>query len=357
MINIFSEVSAIEEIFDSGEYPNWKKIIGTQANIYLNIDQATLDRELEGDDNEESFLFLLYHENDAIKRPSAFGDQFQFADNTATMVDHPFGIFILDIDEDKANELGSQYGIQIYSSRKLSDIQDFEIDFDFEKDELIQCKDGVLKGYGFVLNSFKSERSNSTVIVDRNLFSNEERTENVGVANMVRYFDCILPDVLLASFDILFVLESSRKFENETFRLRIVKNITDSIQKLRGYSINVEILLVHRSTVIFEHTHQRRILKNYHFGNSEHGFAIFSVSNQKKIRNDNDFNLQAQYHSLLNTMPRITSDKKHSKLIKRLTEIRIEAERQLDKQGQNDRYYRLYLNGTESALIVNRLLN
>ncbi|WP_320018923.1 hypothetical protein [Labilibaculum manganireducens] len=358
MLKIFSEVSAIEDIYVSDNYPNWQKVIGNQANIYLNIDQASLVTALDGDDDEESILFMWYHENDAAKRPEALGAQFQYANNEELMIDEPYGIFILDVSEEKANELSMKYGIQIYSAQNLVDIQDFEIDFDFEENETIQCPAGKLKGFQFVLDSFKSEKSNSTIIVDRNLFSNEEKSLNLGIDNMIRYFDTILPTTLDAPYEILFVTENSRNFQlKPNIRDRVIKDLTKHIVQLREYYINIEVLLVHSSTVIFKHTHQRRILKNYHFGNSEHGFAIFSIINPEKIKNDNDFNLQAHYHSLLKEQTGIISIKKRNKLFNRLMEIKTEAEKQLNKQGQNDRYYRLFLNGDESTVITNRLLN
>lgn len=357
MLNIFSEVSAIEEIYVSDNYPNWQKVIGNQANIYLNIDQASLDNAMDGDDDEESLLFMWYHENDAAKKPEALGAQFQFANNVESLVEQPYGIFILDVDEAKANELSSKYGVQIYSAQNLGDIQDFEIDFDFEENETIQCPAGTLKGYQFVLDSFKSEKSNGAVFVDRNLFSNEERGLNVGIDNMIKYFDCILPATLETSYDILFITENSRKFETERFRTRIINDLTQNIEQLRAYDINIEVLLVHSSTIIFKHTHQRRILKNYHFGDSEHGFAIFSTNNPDKVKIDNDFNLQAHYHSLLKLQTGTTSIKRRLKLYSRLMEIKGEAEKQLINQGQNDRYYRMYFNGNESTVINNRLLN
>jgi hypothetical protein len=357
MLNIFSEVSAIEDIYISGDYPNWQKVIANQANIFLNIDQANLDNELNGDDEEESLLFLWYHENDAAKRPKALGAQFQFANNVESLVEQPFGLFILDIDEGKAKELSSNYGIQIYSSKKLLDIQDFEIDCDFEENESIQCTSGVLKGYDLVLESFKNEKSNGTIIVDRYLFTNEERGLNVGIDNMLRYFDCILPAVLQTTYDILFVTENSGKLESERFRSKIINDLSQKIKQLRNYVIDVEVLFVHRSTIFFSHTHQRRILKNYHFGTSEHGFAIFSTNNRDKVIRDNDFNLQAHYHSPLKELPGITSIKRKNKLFKRLLEIKSEAEKQLNNQGQNDQYYRLYFNGNETIVIKNRLLN
>lgn len=356
MLNIFSEVSAIEDIYVSDDYPNWQKVIGNQANIYLNIDQASLDSAMEGED-EESFLFLWYHENDAAKKPEALGAQFQFALNEESMIDEPYGVFILDIAEEKANELSKKYGIQIFSSQRLTDIQDFEIDFDFSENETIQCASGTLKGYQFVLDTFKSEKSNGSVFVDRNLFSNDERGQNVGMDNMIKYFDCVLPATLETSYDILFVTENSRRFENEHFRAKIINNLTQNIKQLRAYDINIEILLVHSSTNKYEYTHQRRILKNYHFGDSEHGFAIFSISNPNKVKNDNDFNLQAHYHSLLQLQKGVTSIKKRQKLVSRLKEIKEDAECQLAKQGQSNSYYRLYYNGEKEKKVKNRLLN
>lgn len=357
MINIFSEVSAIEEIFVSDKYPNWQKVLGNQTSIYLNIDEVELKNHLECEEGEESLLFLWYHENDSAKIPVALGAQFQFVDNEDSLIEQPFGLFILDIDEEKANELSSKYGIQIYSSKKIADFKDFEIDFDFEKDELVRCPSEILKGYDYVLEAFKSEKSNGSIIIDRNLFSNEEHGHNIGISNMNRFFNCILPETLETNYDILFVTHNTGKIENERFRKHLVTELTDAINHLREYNIDIEVLFIHSSTTIFEYTHQRRILNNYHFGNSEHGFAIFCAKNFDKVRHDNDFNIQSHYHSLFKEHHDSNSIKKRNKIYKRLLEIKEEAENKLKTQGQNDRYYRLYCNGSESFEIKNRLLN
>lgn len=353
MLSVFSESSAVEKIFISDLYPNWQKVIANQTQVYVNLTNDELMTELT---NEESPLSMFYHSNMGAKSPVALGDDFRFGEDPKTILNDPYGLFIIDVDKNEANLIGIDYGMEVYSSQELKDLHDFNIEGDFEKDEIVINEISNLSGWSSLLNEFENQKSNGTVIIDRNLFSNEQRGRNLGIVNLKNYFNIILPAVIAESYDILIITQNKGALSRVNSRDLIVENLVEEIKSLRGYEINIELLIIHSSTLIFENTHQRRILKNYHYGNSEHGFALFNVNNQSQVCCDNDFSLHSHYHSIIMNPCSDLSIKRRRKLFKRLNEIKVEAEIKLDNVGQSDMYFRLYYNGEEDLKLKNRLL-
>lgn len=357
-LTIFSEVSAIEKIYIEN-FPNWRRIIDSGVKIYLNIDKENLEKEL--DDTDGSILGMWNHEAESAKKPEDLGSHFQFIEDTQSIVRTPLGIFILDVDLEKANDLSLKYGVQIFSAGELIDIQDFCIDHVFEKDAVVQCEDKSLKGYKYISKPFTKEVSNSTIIIDRYIFRNREHNLNIGVYNLIQYFDSFLPTTLDIPYHILIITESvtDPSYPSDSLRDKIVENITSKIKKLRGYEINIELLFAHSSTIHFEKMHGRRIIKNNHFGNCEWGYANFVINNKGvvtgKMRRTNCFNLKVFYHSILELHYNNTFMRNIEITLKDLLNTKIDAEKKL-KNGQNDRLYRLYLDGQETTKIINRVL-
>lgn len=357
-LTIFSEVSAIEKIYIEN-FPNWRRIIDSGVKIYLNIDKENLEKEL--DDTDGSILGMWNHEAESAKKPEDLGSHFQFIEDTQSIVRTPLGIFILDVDLEKANDLSLKYGVQIFSAGELIDIQDFCIDHVFEKDAVVQCEDKSLKGYKYISKPFTKEVSNSTIIIDRYIFRNREHNLNIGVYNLIQYFDSFLPTTLDIPYHILIITESvtAPSYPSDSLRDKIVENITSKIKKLRGYEISVELLFVHSSTVHYDSIHLRRILKNNHFGKCDLGYANFSINSMGVVngimRWRNEFNLKVYYNSTLQLQYSNVLMEDILSTLKNLLKIKADAEKKLIN-GQNDRVYRLYIDGRDTTKIINRVL-
>lgn len=356
MISLYSELETLENIttFDN-DFKEWNNLVKNGIEIYLNVDENTLSAKLNDPDD---FLTLALIAYGGMRLPKASEMYFDKINKDFSLVlENPFSFYILDISEDKSKKLRDELGVSVFSSKNIpSNFHKLSIDEDFEENEIIQCSNGELCGWEKILYPFKGNYSNSTVIIDRNIFTNEERGENIGLGNLLQFLNNTLPENLNINYNITIVTDISNKTNRKIPRDILVTKIVDSINNLRNYQIDTEILFIHPSRPIYPYTHQRRILKNYHYAYSEHGFAIFLLSNNKKVRIDNTYKMYHNLETLIDNN-QFGGIKLVKKLIKRLKEIKSDADKKLQELGQDDYHYYLYSNNNETTEIKNRLLN
>jgi hypothetical protein len=358
MIALYTELDSLENITNFDEdFKEWNNLIKNGIEIFVNIDQNTLDNKLE---DPEDIVTLALTAYGGMSLPEPSENEFQKLNkDIAAALDNPYGLYILNYSEKDCKHAREELGLAIFPSCNIpSDFYKLSIDEDFEKDELVQCDRGILRGWQKVLKPFISNYSNASVILDRNLFANEERGNNVGINNVLQFLDLTLPKNLAKIYNLTIITDLSNKIVRKNYREKLVDTLVNELTKLRPYSIDIELLFVHGSRPIYYGTHQRRILKNYHYAYSEHGFSIFYISNISKVRNDNTFKM---FHCLEKLIekdePNFSVIKLVKKLKKRLEEIKTDAELKLNELGQNDHHYRLFLNKKEVTSIKNRLLN
>jgi len=353
MIEIFSDFNALEQICLLDDYPNWQKAIANQTEVYTNLNNDSLLKELT---NSESSIFMFYHANAGASIPIALGNQFQFAEDHESILNYPYGFFILNVENDVEEKLSKTSGLEIYNSNNLIDLKDCNIEHDLLKDKIVTNQDQKDSGWKLLLDDFCQQNSNSSIIIDRNIFTNWQGEHNLGIENLKSYFATILPEESILPYEILIITELKGRLAEMGRRDDLINSFVDELQELRDYDIVIETLLVHASTSVYEFTHNRRIFKNYHFGESGHGFCMFCDASRNKVYRDNNFTLQNHFHSVMNGANNATSIARRNNLYKRLMDIKAEAEIKLDAHGQNDNYFRLYLNNEESLKINNRLL-
>jgi hypothetical protein len=355
---LYAELDAFENITSSKEdYPSWINLLNNGVEVFVNVDKKTLDKNLE---DPYSLIALGLQAYGGMKEPKPYEIEFQKINQDITKtLDDPYGLYILNYSEEECKKAQEELGLSIFPSTKIpNNFYKLSIDEDFEKDEFVQCDKGILKGWQKVLEPFESNSSNSSIIVDRNLFANEERGKNVGINNLLHFLELTLPNKLTQVYDLTIITDLSNKVTRKNYREKLVNTIVDELAKLRPYSIDLELLFIHGSRPTYSGTHQRRVLKNYHYAFSEHGFSIFYISNLSKVRNDNTYKMFHSLEKLIeNDEPNLSGIKLIKKLKKRLYEIKTDAELKLNELGQNDHHYRLFLNKNEVTTIKNRLLN
>lgn len=356
MISIYTELDSLENIITlDQDFKEWNHLVKNGIELFVNIDSKSLDEKLN---NPEDLITLALTAYGGMQIPQSSEKEISsLYQNITNALTNPFGLFILNLSENDCKTAREELGLAVFPSSNIpNDFHRLSIDEDFEKDEIVQCPKGLMRGWEKVLNPFVSKYSNASVIIDRNLFSNEERGQNVGIDNIVRYLNFSLPPKLKVSYNLTIVTDLNNNIIRKPYRDKLVNTLVDEINKLRSYKIDTELIFIHRSRGVYPHTHQRRILKNYHYAFSEYGFSIFSVVDNRKVRTDNTFKM---YHSLEQLIDNnlMSGIKLVKKLIKRLEEIKMDAENKVSELGQNDHHYRVYLNKNEVDKINNRLLN
>ncbi len=360
MFTIYSDKDIFENIISSPDaYPNWNKIINNHSIVCLDINQDNLDDEIT---NPDTLLFLFLQSNarniDLIPLENYFKTIYT---NLETVIENPSSAYFLDLPFAEAKKIQEETGVIINCFDKIDDdILSKGVDLDwFTNDE-------INDNWRNILHPFNNYPSNSLIINDRNLFTNEEKVlgtnQNIGIDNLIRILDNLLPQNLKIDYHILIQSEQNPDSRNKAKCDMIANDLNIKIRNLRKYNFEIEILFYCRGTNHFDSTHNRRIFSNYNYGKSEHNIASFKIRDFNKTRNDDSFNLVCFFYKIDSTPYTANILNAHQKLTSRYKELTADCIDKFNKNGPNDRYYRYYLNGIEviqgiSTAIKNRLLN
>jgi hypothetical protein len=360
MFTIYSDKDIFENIISSpSDYPNWNKIINNHSAVCLDVNEVDLDTEL---DNPDSILFLFIQANareiDLIPLNNYFQKIYSYPE---TVIENPTAAYFLNLTDNETFKLREETGMIINNAFKIDDNILFEkVNLEWLADEEIN------NNWNSILNPFNNFPSNSLIINDRNLFTNEESVKgtikNIGIDNLIRIFDNLLPHNLKTDYHILILSEQKADIRNKSKCDYISNDLNDKIKELRNYNFQIEIVYYYSGTNFFRNTHNRRIYSNYKYGKSENGFASFKIRNSNYTRNDDSFILLSFFNNISSIQDTITNLKAHQNGISRYKELGYDCYDKLKKNGQNDRFYRYYLNGKEISLekltpFKNRLLN
>ena len=356
MFTIYSDKDIFENIISSPDaYPNWNKIINNHSIVCLDINQDDLDDEI-ADPNTLLFLFLQSNARniDIIPLDNYFQTIYT---NPETVIENPTSAYFLDLPEADAKKLQEDTGVIINCLDKIDDdILSKGVNLDWLADEVIN------DNWTNILNPFNNYPSNSLIINDRNLFTNEEGTSNIGVDNILRILNNLLPNNLKTDYHILIQSEQKAEAKNKVKCDMLADILNRDIRNLRNYNFQIEIVFYFSGTNFFKNTHNRRIYSNYKYGKCENSLASFKIRNANNTRNDDSFSLVCFFNKINSTPDTVTNLKAHQNGASRYKELVTDCVDKLNKNGPNDRYYRYYLNGIEvtqgqTTAINNRLLN
>lgn len=183
--------------------------------------------------------------------------------NPKSVLEYPCGIFILDISEEEALQIQSDYGVIVQSIDKMDDTiltKPFENNkFSFDKQES--------GSWNKVLSNIKEFPSNAMVICDRYLFPKGK--DVLSIENVNKLLDSILPKTFKSNYQVCIICNL---FSSEEALKKISTQLNDCKIKLnRNYDIDFEILAVKED----DFSHNRRICSNYFWIMAEHKIAAF----------------------------------------------------------------------------------
>jgi hypothetical protein len=363
MFTIYSDKDIFENIISSPNiYPNWNKIINDHSKIYLDINPVDLDSEL---DNPDSMLFLFLQLNARDIEIYASDDYFQkIYVKKETIIENPTSVYFLNLSETETIKLKEETGLIISNADKIDDeLLLKSVNSHWFAGEIIE------NNWKSILSDFINYPSNSIIINDRNLFANIEnfkgKDQNLGVDNILRILDVILPKKMNIDYHITIQTDHNPKWngiDNKSKCDGLACYLNSEITKLRPYNFIFEIIFSHSSTQYYTYTHNRRILSNYKTGSVLHGFSVFQLRTPNKTRNDDNLNLNAFFDKINIFSNEKTNLKEHQIGIQRMHELAANCISKINSSGPSDYTYRYYLNGVEvtqgqTTAIKNRLLN
>lgn len=355
MFRIYSDKDIFDNIISSPDYPNWNKIINNHSTICLDINQVDLDTEIA---NPDTLLFLFLQANarniDVIPLEDYFKKIYA---NPETVIENPRAAYFLNLTEAEAKKLQEDTGVIINCDDVIDDNLIINGTYhEWVADEIIP------NNWKYILAPFDNFPSNSMIINDRNLFTGIERTLNIGINNLLRFLDNILPNNLKTDYHILIQSEQNSNPTNKPKCDNIATTLNNEIRNLRPYNFIIEFVFFNRGTMFFSSTHNRKIISNYKIGKAEYSFAAFKIKDSDTSKNDDSFNM-ITFFDKINSLESCTANlKAHENATLRYKEIVDNCISKINQGGSNDNVYRYYLNGVEvtqgqSTIINNRLLN
>ena len=284
---IYAERTALTDVlrkaFTNDGLDNVVEIFKRHSNICIDLTDAELDSIFKPTDLQNlDDLFTIFSAYD-ISVPVALKDFFDLMiAQEDTVFSKPNALFFRDCPLKDAQMLRDKYGVWVISKEEVTNRMFESLSF---KDEFVP-KTYYGKGDNGWKNIIESNGlqlppSNSLIISDNYLLSNESNGHILGLANLTHLLDAILPQKLSIPYYILVLGQG--KDEKESM---LIKRVTEWKEGLiaalnRKYDIHVEF--VYSKNLI----HRRVLYMNHSFIGTEKGFKIFEpLSN--KVYKDGD---------------------------------------------------------------------
>lgn len=207
-------------------------------------------------------LKFVPEEHEKIKTESSF-----FNDKVSE-------IFMLDLPEDKCQEIENNYGLMALSANNFKAIQ-----FLFQSDLIsISTKNRNINSWDFI----KKYRhpSNSMILADNYLFADIKKKTD----NLLPFLKNILPKKLRHRKYQLLILTADAKGTKHPININQTQNqIKTELKKHFPYSFDIQIIKYKEKNESGREIHDRNFITNYLWLNSGFGFNLF---NKKQVKKD-----------------------------------------------------------------------
>lgn len=187
--------------------------------------------------------------------------------------ENPSSLYILNISQEKAEKIQSNYGVMCLSVsnpdvKPLIDVSDI-----FDPSTMKK----KFKGWDRVLDSIEKLPSNSLVIKDRYLFSDRANYKGDGLFNIRRILSELLPKTFIGGeYHITVIYSRAEKHASYSFG-EIAQKINNIAHQLRPhYKFMVEVFAINDKCQLYGETHDRQILSNYYLVVASHKLAAFT---------------------------------------------------------------------------------
>ena len=259
-----------------------KKLFEEQGRIRIPKDRLLLFKAMlklktiYATDIDENWGKKIY-QNYQIRINTRYEDKIrEIAKKPSVVLDMPAGVYLLNLDFSKINNLKTDYGTLAISmednksnAQFYHSLSDWNIEFSPENSEVYQ------QGWNTVLKDLISLPSSAIIFIDRYLFkSNVEETKY----NIREVLEQLLPKSFSegCQYHVSFIFDFNAlpemPFEN------LSKEITSTVNSLRpNINMQVELIGVSNTYKRFYHDiHNRRIISDYYIVRADNSLRAFS---------------------------------------------------------------------------------
>lgn len=233
-------------------------------------------------------------------------------EHSELLLEYPCGMFVLDIDENVAQQLTRNYGVICQTPHTISISP-----LIYRRNKYIE-KGSSNHSWQDIMGNTGNAVSNSLVVIDRYLFS-QTHHKFEGICNFKSILISLLPKELEIPFHITIISQYNEHKDNYFDGLDSFKELAEGVQLVIdslhcNYEIIVEIFMVNESDkCVRELFHNRRIISNYYFIKSEHGFCSLAQKDNEAFYDDS-FAIKFLFSEGLNNDDDVP-DRQHSKLL------------------------------------------
>lgn len=279
MTSIYTTKDNLESIcLDESKHP-WLEMIIKLKEVFVNDDDIFSD---EVDPEDDPFYTL---DGMQIDINSSMKDYINnIPQNPVLVLQHPSGIFLLDIPVEIANQIQKGYGVVCQSIKQLDHHPLTQLHF---PTELLDGENG--KSWSSMIAQYKELPSNSALIIDAHLFAEDKFDERNncyderkrdGIDNLFEILNCILPSSFQDTYHIgVLITDTDKAKAARCSRSNLTNDrIATAINKLkkelgRNYPINIEVVFFDQNDDGHKLIHNRRIISNYFIVTAEYKLA------------------------------------------------------------------------------------
>ena len=285
MMHVYVTIKALESM---ALMTRWNKILSCREvyDVYIDATKEDVDHfsenykadfSYEEVDNVSPISLLI---NDGYIKPNPAKQKIsEIKNNPIKVLEDPSAVYFLDITPEEAASIQAQYGV---ICKNENDIDDKELG---DWGEIISCVNDLDHTWSEFLDRIKRSPTNSVIISDRFVFSNDELAQDKkshGIDNIIDVLDSIMPESFAedALYHVFILYSDKDAYDKPICKIsfnKLAKKLFEEISLLRKgkYKILVEVVAVPGSSYGYNWTHNRRIVTNYHIIRTEHNLKAF----------------------------------------------------------------------------------
>lgn len=278
MLTIYTNKEFLEGLLIDQTPHNW-------YNIFMsgNVAEVCMPEELDDEDIDEmgtvDIIGTLQLLGTTIKSDADYIQS--ISENNRRVLDNPNAIFLLDIEEKKADDIQKQYGVICQSIKSIDD----DILTNAYEYDLSDGQEGVDWSIYFS-DKNHSLPSNALIICDRYIFSADAKGANdslqLGLENIRSIINSVLPKKHNDEYNILIIFDSSTLAKSQLEEDKMFENIVDNLsdfangyKRARHYKLRFDIISVDHNCINYKKLHNRRIISNYFVVRAEYKLQAF----------------------------------------------------------------------------------
>ena len=259
------------------EYPSLYKLCVSHSDVMLDIPDRDFSEELK----VNPFLkFLFKREHGSVDTTPEFFEDILDHD----LQNNSRDFFLVSCEEVLCEEAREKFGVAVFNENELGKLDKLSLSAKWilpgSQTYTCQSADSTLaEGWAAVVNGYTIKPLNSIIIVDNYLYHSDKECCHENIMSLLKG---IVPQKLGVDLQILLVIwdDGGGKFTKQALLAITLK--LEALLSSYPYKVKVGLMTHNRKDTF----HQRAIITNYHFLETQHGYHAFKHKHTTRFSND-----------------------------------------------------------------------